>query len=262
MLLILVLGLTVGSFLNALIYRLHSRRSIFEKHSICPHCQHPLAWTDLIPVASFFILGRRCRYCKRPISWIYPLVELATAISFLAVYLNECGMWNVECGLNFNIPYSIFDILFQFVFVSFLILIFVYDLKHYLILDKVVFPAAALALVYQVLQNNFLNAVLGAAILAGFFGLLYVYSRGRWIGAGDIKLGIFLGLLVPFPQTIALFFLAYLSGALVALALMGLGSKTFKDRLPFGTFLTFGAFIAMLWGEELISWYFRLIGVR
>ncbi|OGE78944.1 MAG: hypothetical protein A2751_00170 [Candidatus Doudnabacteria bacterium RIFCSPHIGHO2_01_FULL_46_14] len=234
---------------------------MFEKHSICPFCKHKLSWLDLVPVASFFILGRRCRYCKRPISWVYPLVELVTAILFTAVYLNECGMWNVECGFNFNIQYSIFNILFQLAFVSMLIVIFVYDLKHYLILDKVVYPAAALAAVFQAMQGRFVDGLYGVLLLSGFFGLLYVVSRGRWIGMGDVKLGLFLGMLAPFPETIAVFFLAYFSGAATSLFLMGFGIKALKDRVPFGTFLTFAALTAMLWGKELVEWYFNLIGI-
>ncbi len=257
--LVFVFGLIVGSFLNALIYRLFAGRSIFEKHSICPRCKHALSWLDLIPVVSFFVLGRRCRYCRQPISWAYPMVELATAVIFSLIYLNECGMWNVECG--FNIQYSIFNILSQLAFASFLIVIFVYDLKHYLILDKVVFPAAALATVYQITQGRLIEGLYGVLILSGFFGLLYAVSRGRWIGMGDVKLGLFLGMLVPFPETIAVFFLAYFSGAIVSVCLMFLGIKSLKDRVPFGTFLTFAAILAMLWGGELISWYLNLIGI-
>lgn len=237
-------GLIVGSFLNAVIYRLHVNRSIFEAHSICPHCKHQLSALDLVPVLSFLALRGRCRYCKKPISWQYPLVELATATAFLLIYL-QLTTYN----------------LFLFAFACFLIVIFVYDLKHYLILDKVVFPAAVLAAVYQYQQGRLDEAVIGALLLSGFFAFLYLISCGRYIGAGDIKLGIFLGLLVPFPETIALFLLAYFSGALVSLPLLFAKRKSMQDRLPFGTFLTFAAFISMVWGAELISWYFSLIGI-
>lgn len=246
--LIFALGLVIGSFLNALIYRLStSSRSIFDKHSICPRCKHALAWPDLIPVASFFILGGRCRYCKKKISIQYPLVEIATAVAFVLIY-NRLGIID-------------YRLLFQLAFASWLIVIFVYDLKHYLILDRVVYPAAGLALIYQGYQGDLGNALLGAALLAGFFATLYYVSRGRWIGFGDVKLGLFLGLAVPFPETLALFLLAYFSGALVAVFLMLSGAKNLKDRLPFGTFLTFAAFIAMLWGQPLVTWYFHLIGL-
>jgi len=244
---IFLFGLIVGSFLNAVIYRLGSLLSIFAKSSICPHCGHELAWPDLIPLVSFFMLNRHCRYCGKPISWQYPLVELTTAISFVLIVLQ----------------FPNFDLTTYYLLLTtcFLVVIFVYDLKYFLILDKVVFPAALIAFIYQVLQGNWQNASLGAVLLFGFFGLLYLISRGRWIGLGDVKLGLFLGFLVPFPQTLALFFLAYFSGAVFAVILVLLGRKKLSDRLPFGTFLTFAAFLAMLWGEEMTAWYFRLIGI-
>lgn len=258
----LVLGLIIGSFLNAVIYRLHSGQSIFDIHSRCPHCRHELAARDLIPLLSFVLLRGKCRYCQKPISWQYPLVELATGISFVLVYSPPPFLPHppqAEGGIEGG---GLFELLFKLLFVCFLIIIFVYDLKHYLILDKVVFPAAVLALVYQIWQGNLLSAVLGLVFLAGFFAFLYFISRGRWIGAGDVKLGVFLGLLVPWPETLVLFFLAYFIGAAFALLLVALGRKTLADRLPFGTFLTLAAFIAMLYGEELVSWYFRLIGLK
>ncbi len=244
---VFVFGLIIGSFLNAVIYRLASGESVFAAHSRCPHCRHALAARDLIPVLSFALLRGQCRYCGKGISWQYPIVELATAAAFVLIYI--------------SIPYSLFPILFNFIFAALLILIFGYDLKHYLILDKVVFPAAILTLLYQGYLGNLGNALLGAALLAGFFYFLYLVSRGRWIGAGDVKLGIFLGALVPWPVTVALFFLAYFIGAAFALILIALRKKKMADRLPFGTFLTLAAFIAMLWGEDIVNWYFVLIGI-
>lgn len=244
--LIFVLGLIIGSFLNAVIYRLGSGDSIFDKSSRCPHCRHKLTCLDLIPLVSFFVLGRRCRYCGKPISWQYPLVEMATAVAFLLIY-NRLSI----------IDYRLF---FQFAFASWLIIIFVYDLKHYLILDKIIIPAAILALVYQIMQGRLEAALWGALILTGFFAALYFLSGGKWIGAGDVKLGVFLGLLVPIPETLVLFFLAYFIGAFVSLFLIYFYGKKMRDKLPFGTFLTLSAFIAMLWAEEIIRWYFELIG--
>lgn len=246
--LIFIFGLIVGSFLNSVIHRLHTGQSIAKDSSRCPNCNHRLSSLDLIPVVSFFVLGRRCRYCKKPISWMYPLLELTTALAFVLVYAVNVTDYG--------------KVLFQWFFTSFLIIIFVYDLKHYLILDKIIFPAAGLALIYQIWRGNFLSALLGAFILAGFFGLLYLVSKGRWIGFGDVKLGIFLGLLVPFSETLVLFFLAYFIGAITGIVLIAWGKKGLSDRLPFGTFLTSSAFFAMLWGEELAGWYFKLIGIR
>src|SRR3989344_4994004 len=251
-----VLGLIVGSFLNAVIHRLHTGDSILEKHSRCPHCQHALAWRDLVPLASFIVLAGRCRYCQRKISLQYPLVELCTGFVFVLIAQNfQFSITNFQSIFNFQF-------LFQLVFTCFLIIIFVYDLKHYLILDKVLWPAVILAAGYELWQGNFWSAAVGALVLAWFFGLLFAVSRGRWIGFGDVKLGIFLGLLTGWPEVLVLFFLAYLSGAAVGVGLMAAGTRGLADRVPFGTFLTASAFVVMLWGEGMITWYFQLIGIR
>lgn len=262
--LIFIFGLLVGSFLNAVIHRLSSGQSILEKSSRCPRCGHELHWIDLIPLLSFFLLRGRCRYCGKPISWQYPVVELTTAIVFVIIYYKFLvstppffppQAWGGVRG-------EVELLFFQLIFASFLIVIFVYDLKHYLILDKVLLPAVISALGYDIWFKNFQAGLWGAGLLAGFFALLYLVSRGRWIGAGDIKLAVFLGFLVPYPATLALFFLAYLAGAIVSVGLLAAGGKKLTDRIPFGTFLTFAAFVAMLWGEELVGWYFGLIGLK
>ena len=258
---IFIFGLLVGSFLNALIHRLHTGESMLERHSRCPHCRHALRAADMVPILSFFALRGRCRYCHKPISWQYPFVELATALSFALIYFSALG--GSASGGQFSNELAALDLQFipYLIFTCFLIVIFVYDLRHYLILDKVVFSASALALLYAFAEGKFLASALGALLLSGFFGIIYLVSRGRWIGLGDVKLGIFLGLLVPFPETLALFAIAYLAGALVGMGLIAAGRKKFSDRLPFGTFLTFAAFIAMLWGKELVTWYSQLIGI-
>lgn len=252
--LVFVFGLIVGSFLNSLLYRLGGReKSIIRGHSECPHCGHELQAGDLIPLLSFFILRGRCRYCLQPISWQYPLVELATGICFVLIYFNFFPFGRSAEGGQFW---------WQLIFTAFLIVIFVYDLKHYLILDRVVFPAFILAAVYELWLGRFWQGLLGAVLLSGFFALLYIASKGRWLGLGDVKLGLFLGMLVAFPQTLALFFLAYFFGGVVALILLVIGRKKITDKLPFGTFLTVAAFLAMLWGERFIEWYSQLIGFR
>ena len=153
------------------------------------------------------------------------------------------------------------NIIFQFIFASFLIVIFVYDLRHYLIPDKFVYPAIFLAAFYQAIAGRSGQAALGAFLLFGFFGLLYLVSRGRFLGLGDVKLGVFLGFLIPYPETLVLFFLAYVLGALVSLLLLLGRRKRMRDPVPFGPFLTSAAFIAMLYGEEMVGWYFGLIGI-
>ena len=133
---VFLFGLAVGSFLNCIIYRLETNQSFVRGRSFCPYCHHILSWQDLIPLLSFLILKGKCRYCQRPISFQYPLIEMATGIIFVSIpgqllffdSLNTLFYWIISCSL---------------------VIIFVYDLKYYIIPDKVVYPVIAIALIYN-----------------------------------------------------------------------------------------------------------------
>ena len=124
---VFIFGLIVGSFLNCVVYRLEQDSSFLGGRSFCPLCKHKLSWRDLIPVFSFLILKGKCRYCQQKISWQYPLVELVTGFLFFLVFHYT----------RYDIPYIVYGLIIT----AFLIIIFVYDLKHYLIPDKVIYPA-------------------------------------------------------------------------------------------------------------------------
>ncbi|MBU0597673.1 prepilin peptidase, partial [Patescibacteria group bacterium] len=146
--LVIILGLVVGSFLNAVIYRLHASVSFIRGRSYCPACKHDLGWWDLVPVASFIFLKGKCRYCKKNISWQYPLVEIGTTIAFLLLLL------------NFGLGATFFVYLF---YASILILVFTYDFRYYLILDRVTLPAILIAfpLSFFVLKIGILELLIG-----------------------------------------------------------------------------------------------------
>lgn len=246
--LIFIFGLIVGSFLNAVIFRLYKEESFLFGRSHCNYCKHELNAWDLIPVLSFIILGGRCRYCHKKISWQYPLIELTTALLFvLLVY-------------NYGLRITDYGLWAQLVFVCFLIVIAVFDFKHYLILDKVVYPAFVLALIWSIVNGNIVNSLYGALLVAGFFGLQYYISDGRWIGFGDVKLGLFLGTLFGLKYSLIMLFIAYFLGAIVGLALVLTNRKKFSSKLPFGVFLSISGIIMLLYGNQITDWYFRLIG--
>ncbi|MBI2038330.1 MAG: prepilin peptidase [Candidatus Nealsonbacteria bacterium] len=153
---IFIFGLIVGSFLNSVVFRLEQSQSFLLGRSFCPHCKHQLSWLDLIPIFGFLILKGKCRYCQQKISWQYPLVELATGLIFLAI---------------FNYQFTIFN----FIIACFFIIIFIYDLKHYIIPDRVVFPAIGAALVFDFLKSDILgisNFLLSAVGAAAFFAAI------------------------------------------------------------------------------------------
>jgi prepilin signal peptidase PulO-like enzyme (type II secretory pathway) len=244
-----LLGLIVGSFLNCVIYRLETGESFLKGRSYCPHCKHILSWKDLIPIFSFLILKGKCRYCGKKISFQYPLVELFTGILFTLVVLIYGG------------PTSI-DLIFYWVLTCFLVIIFVYDLKHYLIPDKVIYPAIAIAFLNQILTSNIQhltsNLILGI-LPSLFFLAIILISRETWMGFGDFKLSILMGLILSWPKILVALFFAFFSGAIFGLILIFLKRKTMKSQIPFAPFLVSGTFFALFFGEKIINWYSHLI---
>ncbi|PIY97027.1 MAG: prepilin peptidase [Candidatus Kerfeldbacteria bacterium CG_4_10_14_0_8_um_filter_42_10] len=238
---ITIVGLIIGSFLNAIIYRLHKGISFLKGRSFCPHCRHTLSAQDLIPLFSFIIQKGRCRYCRKKISWQYPLVELAAALVLIVLY------FNFGLSLEFFI-YSLYSL--------FLIVIFVYDLKYYLVLDQVAIPAILLGFTGSlILEMSLTKLLIGGIIGLGFFLIQFIISRGKWIGGGDLRLGLMCGFMVGWPKIVPLVFITYISGAVVAIGLMIIKKKKWQDMVPLGIFLSFATLIVLLFGEEIIRFY-------
>lgn len=271
---LVVLGLCLGSFVNALVYRLHeqSRKSskskklsIVNGRSICVHCGHVLSWRDLIPVLSWTLLRGRCRYCNKPVSWQYPVVELAVAGLFVISYL----FWPViEAPLDSLDSYVNF-IAWLAVLTGFTAL-FIYDLRWMLLPNRIIYPLLAFAAVlatYNILSaDNVVQAsydtLMSVVIASGVFYLLFLVSNGRWIGGGDVKLGLLIGLMLadPFKAFLMLMAASTLGTLLVLPGLLLKKLKT-TSRIPFGPFLMAGALFAMLFGQTLIDWYKGLVGL-
>ncbi|MDO8474211.1 MAG: prepilin peptidase [bacterium] len=265
---VFVFGLAIGSFLNAVIYRMEKGESVLRGRSYCPHCKHPLAWHDLVPLLSFFLLRGKCRYCKEKISFQYPLVELATALLFIAIvsvsspWLNQ-GVENLA-KLSFT---QVAELFYLWVVASAFIVIFVYDLKHYLIPDKILYPIIGLVLLYQMFGNwelgigNFASLInpLASALGAGlFFFFIYAFSKGRAMGFGDVKLAFLLGLFLGWPSILVALFFAFCLGAVFGLILIALKKKGLKSEVPFAPFLITGTAIAFFFGLGVLNWYLGL----
>jgi len=243
---VFLLGWEIGSFLNCVIYRLQTRESFLSGRSYCPHCKHILSWQDLIPIFSFLILKGKCRYCKKKISLQYPLVELATGILFIGVF-------------RITFPNFLLST-FYFLISSFLIIIFVYDLKHYIISDKIIYPVIGIALFYNIFSiKTLINYLFWAVLAAVFFLVIFLISRGKWLGFGDIKLAFFMGLFLGFPNVLVALFFAFFIGAIIGIGLILVGKKTLKSEVPFGPFLVTGTFIALFFGNQIINWYLGFI---
>lgn len=240
---IFILGLFVGSFLNAVIYRLHSGESIVKARSHCPKCGHVLSWYELIPMVSFVLQGGKCRACKRRISLQYPAVELATAILFVL-------------ALYHNLP-----LLYTLAISSFLLIIFVYDFKHYIIPDKIIYPAILLSVIglWQYTIYDILYTIYATVGASALFAIIFFLSKGRAMGFGDVKLAFFMGLFLGWPSVLVALFAAFILGGIIGLGLVAVRLKTMKSQVPFGPFLVVGTFIAMFFGKDIVRWYLDLL---
>jgi prepilin signal peptidase PulO-like enzyme (type II secretory pathway) len=270
-----LLGLVLGSFVNAFVWRLHEQESLQGKtskaaqkqrqelsiakgRSMCPNCRHALAAKDLVPVASWLWLRGRCRYCQAPISWQYPVVEAATAALFMLSYAS----WPL--GLH---GIGLFQFVLWLVFVVAFMALAVYDLRWFLLPDKIVFPLIAVAalqvVVVAAVQHSFgalWQPVAGAALIFGLFYGLYQVSKGAWIGGGDVKLAVVLGLVAASPlRALLVIFFASFIGTLASLPLLARGKQNLKVHIPFGPYLLAATVIVQLYGAHLVDWYRNLL---
>jgi prepilin signal peptidase PulO-like enzyme (type II secretory pathway) len=260
---IFIFGTIVGSFLNCIIFRMEKDESFISGRSKCMHCGQELGWKDLFPIFSFLFLAGKCRYCQKKISIQYPLVEIFTGVLFILIPLILEFNWFQ--GLSF---FEFLTIIYYWTIASFFIIIFVYDFRHYLVPDSVVYSGIGLSFLYNLFKiwnagfgysdalPNIIFAILAGA---GIFLLIFLISRGKWIGFGDVKLGLFMGLFLGWLNIIIALFLGVFFGAIIGLALIFLGKKKISSEIPFGPFLITGTFIAFFWGSQIISWYFNLI---
>jgi prepilin signal peptidase PulO-like enzyme (type II secretory pathway) len=270
-----VVGLCLGSFVNALVWRVHEqagqagkrkadkayakRLSVATGKSMCPYCHHELSAKDLVPLLSWLSLRGRCRYCGKPISRQYPVVEAATALLFIASYV-----WWPSDITGTQVAVFVLWLLL----LTGLMALLVYDVRWFLLPNRILYPLGALAIVQALLviiaaDNPFttvLNMVAGVAIGGGLFYVLFQISKGRWIGGGDVKLGWLLGLIAATPGRSVLFiFLASLLGTLVSLPLMKSNRLNRHSLIPFGPFLIAGLVIVQLFGGDILHWYSHTI---
>jgi leader peptidase (prepilin peptidase)/N-methyltransferase len=249
-LIMLLMGLAVGSFLNVCIYRIPEGESIFFPGSRCPHCGKKIRFYDNIPVLSFIILKGKCRSCNSRISIQYPVVELLTSFLFLAAY-----WWH---GLSLGFVSTI-------VLGGLLIIVFFVDLKHRMIPDVITIPGilAGLFLALFSPQIKMVDAVLGLVVGGGVFYLLAIFGellfKKESMGGGDIKLAAMLGAFLGWQKLFLIFFLSAFLGSVVGILAIHLSSKVKEHRtIPFGPFLALASFAALFWGEGLINAYLSI----
>jgi len=272
-LILALLGLVLGSFVNALVWRLHQQElaiensqlphqadlSILHGRSMCPGCGHRLSARDLVPVFSWLALRGHCRYCSMRISLQYPLVELLTAIIFGVSYyfwpggLDSGGLILLAAWLAASVG---------------LLALLIYDARWMLLPSKIIYPTLAVAtagrltylIAYEPDKTQAVFRWLAALVLcSGMFWLLFMISRGRLIGYGDVRLGLVTGTLLASPsRSFLMLFLASTLGLVFALPGVFKGRKNLSSQLPFGPFLIVATGLVVFVGDRVINWYTNL----
>ena len=241
-----VMGIVMASFFGSLSYRLETNKKyLLKKRSFCPKCKHTLSPLDLIPLISFLLTKGKCRYCHKNISSSYLVSETTCGLlwSFFAF-----GIWSRP--ELWNERFLIFSALLLIIFTFLTVIdIFYYILPHEL-------NAAAFVLI--LILNNFdfsMSRIWGIVIAVGFFLFLWVITKFKGIGLGDVGLAVWLGYGLGFPMVIVGLMLSFIYGAIVGVVLMIRGKKKFKQAVPFGPFLIFGFVTAWFFGEVILRWY-------
>lgn len=261
-----IIGLFIGSFANVLIYRIPLGKPWVAGRSYCPKCKHKLYWYDLIPLFSWIFLHRKCRYCHKPISFRYPLIELTNAGLWGIIGLTastpygHLGLWNL--GYQNNI--SLITTLLFLILSTCLLVIFVIDIQHFIIPDNLTITIAIISLILILIQPNYNSQQLITNLLWGlgafsFFFLLHFITRGKGMGWGDVKFSFVMGLLLEKNVLVALM-IAFVSGAIIGILLLATKIAKPQQPIPFGPFLVFGTIIGLIYGSQLLNWYLPFLG--
>jgi leader peptidase (prepilin peptidase)/N-methyltransferase len=247
LILVIVFGLAWGSFLNVVIYRVPEKMSLLHPPSTCPSCQARIKPYENIPVLSYLFLRGKCRHCGARISPVYPAVEILTPALLAVVFIREGG---------FGLPFYAAAL-----FTPALIVLAFIDARHQILPDVITYPGIVLAFAYSFFREDLRigQALIGAAVGGGFlllvYGLYWLVRKQEGLGLGDVTMMLMVGAFLGWQKTILTLVLASIAEAIFGLILMKARGKDMKFALPFGTFIAPAAYIALVWGDRIISAY-------
>lgn len=282
---LVLVGLCMGSFAGATTWRLRANELADDKkrgdeydaveytrlknlvhlktskdRSVCLHCSYRLRWYDLIPLVSWLSLGGKCRKCRKSIGYFEPLMELGVALYFVLSFV----FWPGQLVSTLQITHFVIWLIAGVV----LAVLFAYDAKWFLLPDKFNYALIGLGLASSVIiaaTSGNPAAIIGniagsVAILSGMYYVIYLLSRGKWIGFGDIKLGLGLALLLAdWRLAFIALFVANLIGCLIVIPLMAVGKLKRDSHIPFGPLLIIGTIVAWLAGAAILGWYSSIV---
>lgn len=246
---VFLFGIVIGSFLNVCIYRIPNNENIVKVRSHCMSCGYQLKWYDLIPLFSWLALRGKCRKCKKPVSIQYPVIETLNGIGYVMVF----------CVNGFDTVNTLLVSILYCFMLSALLALSVIDWRTYEIpfgFNVFIFILGIARLILD--YPNWLIYVIGFFAVSVFLELLFLASKGRAIGGGDIKLMAAAGLLLGWKQIILAFAVGCVLGAVIHVVRMKVSKA--DHVLAMGPYLSVGILIAALWGDSLINWYFGMFG--
>jgi len=263
-----ILGAAIGSFLSVVIHRLKTKKGgTILSRSFCPACKEKIRWNHLIPIFSWIFLRGKCAYCKKTISFHYIMLEIIMGGLFLLAFLN----WNfinvIPSTVNadffsYSINWQTFQtFIFYIIEFTFLMAIFMYDLLHKEIPDRFSIPAVGIAIIGGLILGfpTPMSMLIGGAVIFSFFFLQILVSGGKWIGGGDLRLGVLMGVLLGWKLGLLALVLAYFIGAIFSIFALASGKLTRKSAIPFGPFLVTGTIVVIFHGEQILRWYLETL---
>ena len=245
LLLLGVLGLVVGSFLNVCIYRLPRGQSVNWPGSRCTTCDRSLSWYENIPVVSWVVLRGRCRTCGERISVMYPIVEVITAALFIAGYV--IYGWTPLLAV-------------RLAFTCAMIVLFVIDLQHYLLPNVITVPGIVIGFALSLVlppgwKASLIGLIAGGGLLFAIAEAWYRFRGIEGLGMGDVKMLAMIGAFLGWKLMLVTLVLSSFAGSLIGVGAIALGRGGMKSMLPFGTFLAVGALTAAVAGDVILNWY-------
>lgn len=288
-----LIGAILGSFIKAIADRSINNR-LFTGRSYCEACKRKLSWYDLLPIISYISLLGKCRYCQKKISYSVFLTELLMGALIALLFFQKIPTDFLALFLTKQ-SLILSEVIFQVFIIAVLVTVFITDIKKGLIPDRITYPSILIALIYLIVSSFYkiflifkatINSALGKFLLPPysdyflrhayfsasplflgilsslglflFFWALIFITKGKGMGGGDLKLGVFIGLCYGFPNSILVLMLAFLTGSLVGIFLLSTGRKKVGQTIPFGPFLSLGGIITIFWSDKILNWYLNL----
>jgi leader peptidase (prepilin peptidase)/N-methyltransferase len=251
-----VLGLFAGAIVNARIMRSKDSMS-FTTNRACAMCAAPVKSHEMLPVVGYLAVKGRCGKCKAVVPWQYPATEAAIAILF--------ALFAARIIFAYQLPGFVTPDEYWLLFVRdalttlVLVMVFMFDYRASVIPDRVTIPGMVIVLLCNiVLGMPIPELLLGGLLIGGFFAVQFLISSGRWVGGGDVRMGMLMGFLLGPILGIVALFISYVSGAAIGVLLLAFQRRKMNSHVPFGTFLALATFVCMFFGDKLFNWYLGL----